>query len=387
MDFRINASQRLSRTVRALVWVVALSLITGLAPWMTIDRAVIRAQDNLQASTIVATSLRVGAGRDYAIIMTLPEKTALILEARDDEAQWVLVHTLTQPSQRGWIQIEGITPDHKPEAASLAVSSELVITSAPPNAFARYAAQITPENESLLRSLVEQGRANGLNPTFFTKVGDCNVGEDWFLDFYKNGRGFNLGIHTRLQRVLDYYAVDSFLPKSEAQEGGFSTANILDPTWADPAVCTSSESPLACELRVSRPALVIIQVGFIDATHGVGVTQYTKNLNLIVDQVMETGAIPILATNPVNLNVADHARALNNSIRVTAQKRGLPLIDLATAVDLLPNHGMTRDGKHLNPADYFVRADFRQFMDGLTIWNYLAMESLYNMLPLLESAP
>ncbi|MBE7512762.1 MAG: SGNH/GDSL hydrolase family protein [Anaerolineales bacterium] len=248
----------------------------------------------------------------------------------------------------------------------------------------RYAAQFTGEVGAAMVKIAQRGRTNGLHLNVFSTAGDCHVADNWFIQFYKDGRSYNLGNYHWLQTVLDYYTEGSFLNRSWAHEGGFTSAAILDPTWADPKACVADESPILCEIRVHRPAVIIIEVGVIDLAIGTPPERFESSLNRIIDAALDAGVIPMLATMPQRPRYFRQAIALNDTVRSVAAGRTLPLIDLAAAIDALPNHGVATDNLHLSPGNAFISADFRYMEDGFTIWNFLVLQSLYNTIPILN---
>ncbi len=353
----------------------------------------VSAQESLHALTGERANLRSGPGREYPILLELPPNTPLILEGRSRSSGWALVQTEAQT--QGWVLASALILERGVSLDLLAVSTVIFTNSDTalgqgmsndPDRFVRYAARFSPEMYQTMLRVSQHGIKNGVRLNVFSAAGDCHVGDDWFMEFYKDGRAYDLGEFKHLKRVLDYYTTGSFLDPSQAQGGGFSSVHLIDPSWADPKVCNAHESPLACEIRVNRPAVLIIEVGLIDSSVGITPALYSQNLNRVLDETLSAGIIPILSTVPERPQYRLQAKALNQTIRRIAEERGVALIDLAAAIDDLPRHGIDQDGMHLSPGDAFQGADFHQMDNGFTVWNYLVLESLYKVMSILETA-
>ncbi len=61
-----------------------------------------------------------------------------------------------------------------------------------------------------------------------------------------------------LQETVDHFA-GSFNREGESVRGGFNTASVLLPFWANAEVCQPGESPMACENRIHHPEHCIRQ--------------------------------------------------------------------------------------------------------------------------------
>lgn len=85
------------------------------------------------ATTAYKLNMRAGPGTSYATLATLPGGTALILEARNADASWVLGHTL-DGAQRGWLASLYLSFSPGVSAMRLPFSEEIVGGAAPPPA-------------------------------------------------------------------------------------------------------------------------------------------------------------------------------------------------------------------------------------------------------------
>ncbi|NDJ78865.1 MAG: hypothetical protein GYB65_21650, partial [Chloroflexi bacterium] len=80
---------------------------------------------------------------------------------------------------------------------------------------------------------------------------------------------------------------------------GWTSRDVLDPAQANASLCQPGETPLGCELRTNRPAVIFISVGRSDAQLGISPDEFRANLEQIVTiSAVEYGAIPLLFTIP-----------------------------------------------------------------------------------------
>jgi hypothetical protein len=344
------------------------------------------AQQPLSATTSTLTDMWAGPGREHDILRLLPASTRVLLDARSASAEWLLART--ELNAQGWLPASALELDDAAIFQTLTVSAALIspVSDNDPSGLGRHMARFTPDMREAMLKVARQGAARGLRRDTFTTVGDCHVGDDWFFEFFKDGRGYQLGQYTYLQAAIDYFTADSFMTRSKAQSGGFNSGNIFDPMFAAADVCNGGETPLDCEFRLSRPAVALVQIGLMDATYGFSAHRFADNLNRLVDVALAEGIIPILSTTPETPERFAHAITINNTVRRVAAERSVPLIDLAAAIRPLPRHGLTRNGKHLSPGDDFRTPNFSALRDGFTVWNYLALHALYDVIPVLEMA-
>jgi len=197
------------------------------------------------------------------------------------------------------------------------------------------------------RSIYERGLELGNDPQAFSKVGDCQNVESYFLAVFEKPGEYRLGEHTELQETIDYFK-GSFSRDSLAVRGGFNVASVLSPFWADRAMCEDSESPLACEFRHQQPSFAIISME--TWWSGKPVVEYEGYLRQIVEYSIERGTVPILATKADNWE-GDHR--LNAAIVRVAADYDVPLWNFWLAVQPLPGHGLTEDAFHLSYARNF----------------------------------
>ena len=103
----------------------------------------------------------------------------------------------------------------------------------------------------------------------------------------------------------------------------------------NPKACLSGENPLECELRVTKPIIVIVSLEVW--WDGRTPKQYETLMHRILDTIIAHGAVPILATKADNV---EGDNSLNLTTASLAYEYDLPLWNFWAAVQPLPSHGM-----------------------------------------------
>lgn len=193
-----------------------------------------------------------------------------------------------------------------------------------------------------MRDVYQLGLLLGNDPTHFSVIGDCQNVSSYFLAVFEQPDEFSLGEeYAYLQPTIDYYQ-GSFSRVSVAVKGGFNAAAVISPLRADPKVCNPNESPLDCELRLWRPSVVIVSMETWWSQKPE--QEYEKYMRRVLDRILETGAVPVIATKADNLE-GDHA--INATVAQLAYEYDIPLWNYWAAVQPLPDHGLSPDGFHL----------------------------------------
>ncbi len=187
------------------------------------------------------------------------------------------------------------------------------------------------------------GLAKGNNPHAFSKVGDCHCVNSVFFGVYDRGWSSLPQEDWYLNETIQYFE-GSFNRESAAVHGGFTGASVLSPLWADSKRCERGETPLACELRLQNPSIVLIslEVGWT----GRNSQTYSDYLRKILDQVIDYGAVPILATKADNVE-GDYS--INLATAKLAYEYDLPLWNFWRSVQGMEGDGIdySRDNFHL----------------------------------------
>ncbi|MCK6539094.1 MAG: hypothetical protein L6Q26_03460 [Anaerolineales bacterium] len=231
---------------------------------------------------------------------------------------------------------------------------------------------VLPSVSERAREIYQRGLAMGNNPRSFSKIGDCQSVPASFLGIYdRPGEYSFLEGHQSLQETIDVYS-GLFGREGEAVRGGFNTATVLSPLWANNQVCLPGENPIECENRVNNPsiAFVSLEVWFSGRTPEV----YEKYLRRIIEYNIEQGVVPILGTKADNVE-GDHS--INYTIAKLAYEYDVPLWNFWLAVQSAPSHGLDptdENGFHLN-------------VEGWNIRSYTALQALDKVRRELEGMP
>jgi len=221
-----------------------------------------------------------------------------------------------------------------------------------------------------MREVYQRGLEMGNDPTHFSVIGDCQNVSSYFLSVFEQPGEFSLGEeYAYLQPTIDYYQ-GSFSRVSVAVKGGFNAAAVISPLRSDPEVCNANESPLDCELRLWRPSVVIVSMETWWSQKPED--EYAKYMRKVLDRIIETGAVPIIATKADNLE-GNHA--INSTVAQLAYEYDIPLWNFWAAVQPIPDRGLSDDGFHLTFARNFF--DDPKRMENAWPWrNLTALQSL-----------
>jgi hypothetical protein len=179
-------------------------------------------------------------------------------------------------------------------------------------------------------------RSPQLDPHTFSKVGDCQMEAGTFLGGYANGK---YKIPEGYELTVEWFS-ESMLRESVTAERGLGVSSVLNPMFGLAAgydQCRRNEKPLDCELRTRRPMLVMIGMG----TNWIPNAElsFERYLRQVVDTVLATGALPILATKADNV---EGNWKLNQAIAQVAYDYDLPLVNVWRSVHDLPGGGLER---------------------------------------------
>jgi hypothetical protein len=141
-------------------------------------------------------------------------------------------------------------------------------------------------------------------------------------------------------------------------------------------VTPRGETPLACELRVNRPATVFVDVGRVDLLTGTPVDQFAAQLEQIVNTVIDGGAVPVLMTLPGDPNAIPNLAAYNSVIAERADDQDLPLLNVWRGVmERVPgavNPDLTLSSSGVG--DQFTNAELSTY--GVPVRNLAALRQL-----------
>lgn len=239
---------------------------------------------------------------------------------------------------------------------------------------------VVPTVSPSMISVYRNGQEIGRNPGNFSKIGDCQNVDTYFLGVFDRPGEYHLDEYAYLQPAIDHFS-GSWSRTSLAVRGGMNVLSQLSPYWADQEQCGKTESPLACEIRVHNPIIVIIS---LETWWGQQPAEdYEDAMRLVVEYVLSQGIVPILTTKADNLE-GDHS--INAAIARVAYDYDIPLWNFWAAVQPLPGHGLTEDGFHLTYAQPFFDDPLR--MENAWPWrNLTALQTIDTIWRGLASQP
>lgn len=226
---------------------------------------------------------------------------------------------------------------------------------------------IIPDLTSTARAVYEKGLAMGNDPHAFSKVGDCQNLKTVFLwkydhlDIYSFDWDIDPYLDT-IENFAGYFDRDGY-----SAQYGFTAASPLSQIQADLQYCQPGETPLECELRITRPSIVLISLEFPFNGRTPGL--YEQYVRRIIEYSMQQGVMPILATKADNVE-KDHS--INLTIASLAYEYDLPLWNWWAAAQDLADAGIDpyRDGFHISEQAWEERSKtFLQVLDHL--WKQL----------------
>ena len=317
--------------------------------------APIQAQIRETARTLDLLNLRPIQSLDSPIITQIMPSSTVILEARNANQEWILIHT-PEGYLRGWVACDALAFPQDFVLSDLPVSAERLIATTVDNSDPTQpiyvyesidvsAAPVLPEDMGRAIDLFTGATAAGRDPEILSKVGDCNTAGWVFLHPFGEER-YMLGNFTELQALIEYYA-EAFALRTYAAHNGLNVGAVLDPTWAEPSVCQPGESPLDCEYRLHNPSLAVIMFGTNDLLV-LNALQFDYFLRRVVQKTIDANVVPLLSTFPEYIAYPERTKTFNQIVLQVATDYDVPVMNLWRALQDLPNAGIAQDGFHLN---------------------------------------
>jgi len=197
--------------------------------------------------------------------------------------------------------------------------------------------------QTMVQAVYQQGKTVGANPGVFSAIGDTPP-EDFLFDLAGGTGDFgDLTDASDLSDVVFYFAVaalqngNSFQAGGALASGGDWTVNdLLNSNNSDPTICQPGETPIDCEMRVNKPAVVLVFVGRNDVFAGTPVDQFETDLNTVVNKIIDGGGIPVLTTIPGDVNSYPVLLEYNTVIIRISDDNELPLINMARVMSNYP---------------------------------------------------
>lgn len=246
------------------------------------------------------------------------------------------------------------------------------------------------------RVIFERGQARETprDPHVFSKVGDSMTASVNFLTAFGDG-AYDLGDYPELEPTVAFFSTsngdhNAFNRENFANSLGFSTASALDSTWAVQDACEPNESPLACEYRVGNSAFALIMFGTNDVM-AFEAMLFDFFLRQVVLETIAADVVPVLYTMPIRPEAPDQSRVFNQIILKISRDYDLPVINLVTALEPLPNYGVDlEDTLHLTEPEppgsvaVFTEANLGA---GYTVRNLVTLQALSALLTELDLLP
>ena len=220
---------------------------------------------------------------------------------------------------------------------------------------------IVPIVTERARTIYRIGQILGNNAHAFSVLGDCQSEPKVFMGVYETDPTATAALSIPLMETVVWFT-GSFNRKSPTVRGGTTTAALLWSAWhQNKYTCTIYESPLTCELRIHKPAFVIIHVG----THyETGNVDYMR---MILDQLIAAGVVPILTSKADDRELDDH---VNTGYAQLAAEYNIPFWNFWAAVEALPNRGL-----YTRP-DAVYQGDLYLIEEALAIHRLSALQTL-----------
>jgi uncharacterized integral membrane protein len=203
---------------------------------------------------------------------------------------------------------------------------------------------VVPEVSERTREIYRDGMTQERDPKAFSIIGDCHSAPDVL---------FARLVDPEFTRPVEYEAYLETLGTYSKSWGrdfvtvknGMSAASMLSPYWNDEERCEADESPLACEIRLHNPSVMIISIGtnWLEEDYG-PFEEYYRNA---LDEIIAQGIVPVITTKA---DPTAPEYPLNMIMARLAYEYDVPLWNFWAAVQDLPDQGLDVDyeeGHHL----------------------------------------
>jgi hypothetical protein len=190
---------------------------------------------------------------------------------------------------------------------------------------------VIPLIGSNLSEIYQRGLTLGNDPHAFSIFGDCQSRPNEFFGIFETDPLVFQSLSPELQQTVGNFT-GSFNRESPTSQDGTTPGALLWTQWHRGEYgCGLSETPVQCELRIHRPSFVLIQIG----THFE--SRNTEYLRTIINQLLNAGVVPILATKADNRELDNR---INRDMALLATEFNLPLWNFWAALSGLPDRGL-----------------------------------------------
>ncbi len=203
---------------------------------------------------------------------------------------------------------------------------------------------VVPEVREHTKEIYRDGIVQGRDPQAFSIIGDCHSAPDVLFARLVDPE------FTRPEEYDPYLeAIGTYWGSWDRDfvtvQNGMSAASVLSPYWNDKDRCEADETPLACEIRLHNPSILIISIGtnWLEEDYEPFEAYYRK----VLDEIISAGIVPVITTK-ADPTAPDFP--LNLIMARLAYEYDVPLWNFWAAVQDLPDHGLDVDyeeGHHL----------------------------------------
>lgn len=320
------------------------------------------------------TAVFAGPSTTYAQVGWVRAGTSIQLQARNAIGTWVRMEEPVSGIE-GWVILGDVTLNEDFDLSLLTPDED--IADGDPNSVndevlsALYTIPVLPEIDPAMCEVLAQSP----NPYRVSKVGDSNSASPQYLA--PVGRNdADLGPYGFLQPAQERFGPTLGNP-SMAARVGMNATSVFDPFWGHPVHCESNESPLACELRLAQPGIVIVMFGIND-TRVLNREGYAMQLRQLVEMTLTASSVPVLiafssAPEYDRYNQVLHFNLIAHQV---AQDFNVPFVNFWLAAQDLPRNGIGDDLIHLTQTGARFVLGFNESRYGLTLHNMLVLHTL-----------
>jgi hypothetical protein len=246
-------------------------------------------------------------------------------------------------------------PTTTPLPTMIPIPDSVQLNGLSPETFIYFPEEVAQHSQQILA----HGQTLGRNHQRFSKIGDSIVDTEQFFVPFDAGN-YTLGEYQYLEQAVQHYA-GSYSRFGFALRDGLNSTSVMDPMWADKAQCQANETPLACEIRLQNPSLMLIHFGTNDWTG-----TFEVNMRQIIEYVINEGIVPVLITKA---NRVDTNNERNEILRTLAAEYRIPLWDFDMIAETLPERGLAQDDAHLSISTEFDYSQTGPIYQGYKAFN------------------
>lgn len=203
----------------------------------------------------------------------------------------------------------------------------------------------SPMTASVVSKLKATLASGGGRATVFAKIGASNTVAAGFSRCFATS-DVKLADHAALAPTITHFGQT----KVDADHVSFDRVTLAATVgWGAKKTIEGSPSPIEQEVGAISPGFAVVLLGTND-TYEAGVAPFDASMSTVLDSLASLGVVPILTTLPPRRD--DPAATalvpeMNAVLRALAEERQVPLVDLFSVLDPMPNGGVGPDGVHL----------------------------------------